>query len=503
MKKLETVLPKLMTPKRIAISLTILYLLSLIPLLLIGRYSVPTSDDLSIGLTCRDAWLSTGSVWAVIGQAFAKAWNSFFEWMGCYTSMCLMALHPGVWGEQYYLFTPWIMLGMLSTGTMYFLHAVFVKCFKMNKYISHSITMLVLFITVQCMAGRREAFFWYNGATHYILLHSLSLFFFGTMLSMFVDQKSGKRFLNMIMACILAFLVGGGNYMTGLNVCIVMATAFVVLLMRKQLKIYAKVWIPFGIFLVGFILNCVAPGNQVRAAGTAGMNPIKAVFVSFYYCLDYCLSEWTNWAVIILMLMCIPLFWKGCKNIDFKFSYPVIFIGYSFCVLSAMVTPPLYALGNISADRLQALFFAMYILILTMDVGYVVGWLQKKMWNAQSNELHADSGFSVNSCIAILVLGSFFVFGSVLCIVPSPHYYTFSSALTDLRNGNAKAYSQAMQERLTILHDSQVTDVVFEALPAEPELLCDYDLSDDPVNWVNQAMAQGYHKNSVVVKRTK
>ena len=48
-------LQRTVTPKRLAIALTILYVLSLIPLLWIAWYNYPSADDYSIGrASCRE-----------------------------------------------------------------------------------------------------------------------------------------------------------------------------------------------------------------------------------------------------------------------------------------------------------------------------------------------------------------------------------------------------------------------------------------------------------------
>ena len=497
--KIEDMLRKLITPKNLAIVLTGLYFFSLIPLLWIGCYNVPSADDFSIGATCRDAWLATHSIWQVLWQAILMAWNDYFHWMGYYTSIFLMSVHPGVFGESVYAVTTWLMLGSVTFGTMYVFRAILVKLLGMDKHICQSITMVMLFVTVQCTVGRNEAFYWYCGAVNYTFLHGLSLFFFGAVISMLFDKSAIKRKLDLVFACLLGFLVGGGNYMTSLNVCIVMATVVGLLLFSKKLKKYKIILIPVAFTFLGFLLSCLAPGNSVRAAGAEGMNPIKAILVSFYYCLDYCLSEWTSWVVLLLVLLCIPLFWKGLEKVKFTFPCPLLFSLFSFGVLSAMITPPLYALSNITAGRLQALIYMMYLLILTLNIGYAVGWFQKKWLSGQA--LEEDTKFSKNTIWAITIAAAFFVFGSVLCIIPEPHYYTFTSAITDLSNGSAKAYGEAMKERAVILNDVTIQDAVLEELPTQPVLLFYSDIQEDPDYWENKSMAKGYHKNSVVLQK--
>lgn len=509
-KKFENLLQKMITAKSLAVLLTILYVGTLIPLLMIAKYNVPSADDFSIGVTCRDAWLATHSVWQVLWQAILMAWNDFFHWMGYFSSIFMMAIHPGIFGESFYAATTWLMLGAVTIGTMYLMNAVLVKIFKVNPYISHSISMILLFVTVQCAVGRCEAYYWYCGAVNYTFFHGVSLLFYGLVISMFLDKNRVKRKFDMILACLLGFFVGGGNYMTSLNVCIIMIAALFLLVWNKKVKQYSLFFFPFGCFMTGFLLSCLAPGNSVRAADATAMNPIKAVFVSLYYCLEYCLSDWTGWVVLLLIIVCIPLFWKGFENTKFTFPCPILVVLFSYGVVSAMVTPPLFSLSNIEAGRLQALMYMMYILVLTIDVGYVTGWARYKwllshemsiLKQEKMPEVKTNTGFSINICWAIFVSAGFLVFGSILCVIPDTHYYTFTSAITDLANGNAKAYGETMQERFVILNDESIQDAVLPRLPAQPELLFYSDISEDAHYWENNSMAKGYHKNSVVLQK--
>ena len=49
----EEKLTKRITPATLAVILTMVYLLSLVPLLWIGWYNYPSADDYSIGSNCR------------------------------------------------------------------------------------------------------------------------------------------------------------------------------------------------------------------------------------------------------------------------------------------------------------------------------------------------------------------------------------------------------------------------------------------------------------------
>ena len=150
---------KWITPKRLSIFLTIVYVASLIPLLWIGYYNYPSADDYSIGSNCRQAWVATHSVFATVWAGIVRAAEDWLDWMGYFTSNFLMAIPPSTFGERAYVLTCWIMIVMLSLSTIYLLRTVFVKVFKADKHVSNCVIMLMLFVTVQRMVGRVEAFY--------------------------------------------------------------------------------------------------------------------------------------------------------------------------------------------------------------------------------------------------------------------------------------------------------------------------------------------------------
>lgn len=500
-KKLENKMKKWITPKALSAFLTIVYFVSLVPLLWIGWYNYPSADDYTIGNSCRHAWVNSHNLLQVIWTGILKAVEDWINWMGYFTSNFLMAMPPNSFGDRVYVLTVWIMLAMLTFSTMYLLRNIFVKVFHADKYVSRCVSMLMLFVTVQCMVGRVEAFYWYSGAANYIFVHSMSLFFYGLLIAAVYD-KGKRKITDIAVASVLGFFTGGGNQMTALNVCIVMAVVIFFLTYRRKWKEHKMLAIPIGLFLLGFFLNVAAPGNWVRAEGASGMNPVKAVFVSFYDCLDYCMGEWSGWPVILLAIVLIPLFWHMAEKTEFQFPCPLIVVLFGYCVVSAMMTPPLFAVGNLGAARLQALTFAMYILVLTLCVGYVTGWMKKKTGKsnlaAKNTELEKGK-FSASEMWCLVGCILFFGLASAITVIPEPYYFSFSSALTDLANGNAKAYGDTLKKRME-QYQSGEKDIIVEPLPCQPELLYFSDIEKDPMDWKNRGICRYYGLESVVVR---
>lgn len=505
-------LAKQITPKRLAVFCSIVYLLSLVPLLWIGLYNYPSADDYSIGSNCRQAWVNSHNIFAVLWAGIVRAAEDWMEWMGYFTSNFLMAFPPNTFGERVYVLTAWIMIGMLSLSTWYLLRNIFVRVFRADKYLSHSIIMCMLFVTVQCMVGRVEAFYWYAGAANYMLVHSISLFFYGLLIAAVYD-KGKKKVWDLTLASILGFLTGGGNQMTALNVAVIMVVVLVFGIVLKKWREYRTLLIPVIMALAGFVLNVAAPGNWVRAESARGMNPVKAVLISFYYCLDYCMDDWSGWPVALLLIMLVPLFWKLLEKTSFSFSCPLAVILFGYCLVSAMMTPPLFAVGNMGAARLQALTFTMYILVLVLCEGYLIGYLRHRWETLRGCKMpevqeavqevgaceQSQDGFSVSQIWCLIGCVFFFAVAAVITVIPDSDYFTMSSAVTDLANGSAKAYGETRKARIA-LYESGEKDVVVEKLPSQPALLYFSDIREDPEDWENRGLCRFYGLDSVRVQ---
>ncbi len=491
------------TSKHLAFFLTALYIVSLIPLFIIAKYDYPSADDFTFGAVCRVIWLESHSLGAVFTGAVRHAWNYYFDWAGCVSSSFFMALQPAIFGESVYRITPFLMIGVVSISTIYLMRMIFVIGMKCNKWYVQSITMIVLFLTIQRMPEPGEGLFWYNGAIHYTFLHGLSLFFYGKLFSAFIETDHRKKKWDAVVAAVLGIITGMGNYMTALNAGIVLALLVVWLLGAKKIKRQRILLLPVVLFYLSFVLNIIAPGNAVRAAGSNGMNPLKAVFVSFYYTLDLCLGEWSGWETAILIAVIAILFWNASGTIEFAFPCPLLVMFLNFGVLSAMSTPPLFGTGSIEAGRIQSLLYIMYILLLSLTVCYVVGWVKKKLSYGVNREISQgknENELSDSNRLVLCAFISFFFFGSVLCVVPDPGYYAFSLAIEDLCNGSAAAYGEKMEERNRIYNVSVGEDVEVEPLLSKPTLLCTSDISTDPEDWINLGICRYYGLNSLRVK---
>lgn len=476
----------------IAWVISIFYGVSLIPILVLSAYNYPSADDFSMGARCHVAWMETGSFFAVIGNACGHAIDDWFHWIGYYTSDFLNAMPPSSFGETYYVWTTSIILLFLHIGVYYFGYVLLVKVLKVDKYLSHIAIIATLYIFIQCMcdAGRCEAFFWYCGGSNYIMMFAYELFWLALMIQLFTrESKGGYGFL--AFTTIFGFFLGGANQMTALNGAIWVVAFVIVLIFYKKYALLKRLVLPLLTPVVGFIINCIAPGNFLRAQQTDMQNPVNAILKSIYYYLERMITDWIDWSIIVILLLLIPVFWKLFANCRYRFSYPVIVILFTMGTVAAMVTPPIFVTNNMEAGRVQASAFMMFILTCVFNEAYVIGWLHTKLhWMIEESQ-------AKHYCQAYCgILIAVFFIGNVLMIIPEPHYYTYSSAITDLRNGSAKQYKEEQLARFAHIEESLERGdmlITLKEFTVKPKLLFYMDIEDNPDTWPNTGLSKYYN----------
>ena len=88
----------------------------------------------------------------------------------------------------------------------------------------------------------------------------------------------------------------------------------------------------------------------------------------------------------------------------------------------------------------------------------------------------------------------------ILFTLSDPMTFTVSNAFEDLYSGKAKHYASQFYDRMEILYDPEESNVVFDHYADQPSILFFSDITKDPNDWTNQAMANYYGKESVVIK---
>lgn len=484
----------------------VIFLSSLIPIAVLALYNYPCADDFSASDTVHLAWVNTGSIFAVLKAAWGNVVYNYLEWSGVFMSVFWTSLQFGIFGERYYGLVTIVTVVFLIVGAFYLGHVICDKYIKADKYISRSVVLLYLFISIQCMPDGNEGLYWHAGVVNYTWAFAFLLMLLGITLSIHKEKNVKIQVIKVLLACVLAVCVGGGNFITALQGSIWMTTLvfFVVVVgwlreertLQESIKANVNVMIPAIVIIAAFAASVLAPGNKVRIASTTGFGAVKAVLVSFYYTLTDPFEKWIAWPIFVVVALAVPFMWQMVKETQYSYRYPGIVALLGFCFVSAAYTPSLYAQGEAGAGRQDNTVFLIWIIILFIVLFYFLGWLHQTI---TLNHTIDNAALHKKTNVYVIGIMLFWMVCSGLTVMIDEDTYIGTHAAYSLVSGQAKQYRMENEERLELLKGDK-NNVVFSHFSNPPELLVFQDIYENPNEWLNQVMAEYYGKESVRIE---
>lgn len=352
----------------------VLLALSLIPLLRLAPYAVPLADDFGYGVPVHLALERGQSLLAALWESIRY---TYVYWQGTYSSVILFSLHPGVFSDDAYVWTCYVML--LAILLPPFLALWQVKA--LPRWIRLTLAALVAFLSLQGLPSPGNGIFWWNGASHYVAFWGFGVMAAVLQLRLLQERERSRarqRTL-LFLACLAAFWVAGGNYCTALVYAVisVLLTLYPIWRKRKQaVKANALVSL---CALGGLFINVAAPGNSVRQALFAAMSPAEAIMASFAHAWAD-ITDWTTEGMVITLVFAALLLIRSLPEKSYAFPFPPVVIGCCFCLYSALYTPPLYATGEsgVSPMRIRNLLWLAYVFLMFASALYTAGWLSRR-----------------------------------------------------------------------------------------------------------------------------
>lgn len=485
----------LVTRRNIAIVIIIASILLLIPILWAAFYTVPSADDFSYGMETINV-LETKGIFAVFTGAIKNLISSYNEWQGTFSATFLFTLNPAIFGENFYCLTTFIILGVYFLSSAYLFRQVLTKFLKADKYIYLIVLFLFFMLCVETMIDKNQGLYWWNGASYYIIFFSLELFEIGLLIKKYFLKEKGK--LDILILSILAFIIGGGNYIIALQQIIVLVFLNLYLIIKKKDK-SALIYLIFAI--LGFGISAIAPGNKVRQEIVTGMSAIEAIFLSFSNSIIY-MNEWINPLNVIVSILILVALYPTYKIINKKFSYPLIAVLFMYCILSAEFTPTLYSMSFAGPTRLLNIIYFTFLLFMIISGYYIIGYIRNKMIERKAISKNVDlliAEFAKENAIVLLLSAI------VILIIPA---YLSRNRLTSyetyalIKNGEARTYKKEWDERYKVLKNDKIKKVEFERLTYYPYPIFCVEISSDPEGWLNYPVAKIYHKDYVIVKES-
>ena len=145
--------------KTIAIILGIVFILSILPLIVIGFYNHPSADDYSYSIRTMLA-LKTGGIIELIKGVFLQIADTYTTWQGTYSAVAVFALQPSVFGQSFYFLSTIILLLAFIGSNYILIKEITLNYLKTSKSVFYSSGLLlvewfkllyaILFIVLNC-----------------------------------------------------------------------------------------------------------------------------------------------------------------------------------------------------------------------------------------------------------------------------------------------------------------------------------------------------------------
>lgn len=478
---------KKITYKSLCFIMAAVLLLSIVPLLMVSGYNVPSADDFTYGTAAHLKYMETGSFFQAVSAALRLVREVYFDWQGTFSAIFLMALQPAVFGEQYYFMGTLILLAAFLAGMFYFCISLFTKVFGLGKSTGGIIAGAASFLCIQLLPSPAQGFFWYNGSIYYTFFYSISLIAFA--LGIQTVRKPGLW--RGVLLCILAAFLGGGNYVTALS-CAIIGVCAVLLLALAKNKGWIKLLPALAFLLLAFLISMAAPGNAVRQiSGMHETNAVEAILNSFKYGATYGFG-WFSLPLLGMLVLLLPVFWDSASRTAFEFKYPALLTAFSYCLISAMFCPNEYALGGVGEKRLLNIIYYAYVFLTVLNCFYWTGWVRSRF----AHKAGGEEGVLLRTLLA----------GGAVCLVCFGLFmrsggFTSIMAISSVRSGQAQEYHAYALRRLETLEDNDIKDAVLEPFLSLPYVLYFDDITDDPDDWRNIGLSAYYGKDSVILQK--
>lgn len=479
-----------------AIVFAAVFVLSLVPVLGVSFYSHPLTDDYNFSLGVHRAFENGGGVAQVLSAAFETVKDNYRNWQGTFAAIFVFALQPGAFGDGWYPLTAFIMLGLLILSTWTLLKTLLTRLGGARPAYTVIVSAAMLFLSVQFVPDKQQAYYWFNGSSYYTVFYALLLFFVSALIR-FVSEgnRQAARFVFLLAA---AVLLGGGNYSTGILACEIAVLLAGALIIKKHPERFRVLAVALAC-TAAFAVSVFAPGNAVRALENTVTPPVTAVLRSFKEGAALGLG-YMRFAELLYVLLIFAVMLRAAKEPKYGFPVPGAVIALSFALFCSMLTPPIYAMGYTGEGRQQDIYYYAWLMLVTFWVWYVCGWLNAKKpgWAeklfCRLRAVPKKQAFCIAAAFLLLCAGH------VLANIRETGHMTSVNTGLALIRGTAADYDRRYREILkTMASDEQ--DVAVRELEPYPVFFGKMYLEDDPSAWANAQLAEYFGKRSVSLKK--
>lgn len=461
---------ELQLPAWLYTAVPIAAILCYIPIVLSGRYVYPQGDDFDYSALCHRVWVEGQGFSGVLKAAFAQVAEAYVGWQGTFSSLFLMALQPGVCDTDGYHLVPFLLSFLCIAATCLLFYALLYKICGASKKETVFTASCVSLLIVQLVPAKAHAFFWYNGAIHYMGSFSFLICFLSFVLLACQARTVRKRRIFLILSAPFGILAGGGDLVSGLTGCILIGYLFILFIYLKKKECLKPLLFSGFFLLAAFLANVLSPGfpkRDMRIQQEIEYGAIGSILKSFQVCFTQAAGEFVSWYLLLLLLVLSPVLWNIARRCRFRFPLPGIVSLASYCMLSAMYTPLIFALGEWRLGRIQDIIYFAYVLLLTLNEFYLFGWIQRKK-GAEAGFFLSPRTFYALTAAGLVITG--------LLTVGTPQKVTSAAILDAIRTGEAQRYAACIQRNIDLLETTEKTSVQVEKPPRTPTVFVDEEI---------------------------
>ena len=478
--------------KLLAIILTAVLIVALIPLIRLAMYALPWYDDYGYTRYTRSFMAAYGDTFInAMRGVFFQVKESWYAWQGTFSSIFLMALCPIAWGEEYYRYGVMALIIVFTAASFLCVYALSSRMFQIKKANSVCIAIITTLVAVEKMYFPGHGFYWYNGGVHYIGIESFLLFLVAAIV-LFMDAKGIIPIvLQVFTTVILALIVSGGNFVSTLQGMLVLIALILYCILKYKVRALRLIPV-IPTYAFGMYKNLIAPGNAVRAQYFNGMDPVHAVIKSFPEGMSR-MRAFTDVFLFVALLVLIPIVWNGLEKSKCNFRLPLVFLGFMAGLYFATFTPNLYGTGIVDLARVLNICKMTYQFALILGEIYCIGWI-KRIATAKKWKLNLDGGYWWVYVLAVLMLVGFFFKHNM-----ERYEYSSYAAFYDVHSGESAALYDEYEDRIKEI-ESQGEVAYVKPYTRRSCYLRQTDLSEDPTAGENSEMAMYYDKEAIILK---
>ena len=422
--------------KKIEIGLIILCLIILIPFIVIAIYNRPSADDYDYAILTHSAVVNNEGIFNVISEAWKTNVQYYNKWQGLYSSAFILALQPGIWGENYYAFTTIIILFIVFVCLYFSFNILNKKYFKYSRFFTVMVSLIVLVIITNWLPSAVEGLYWYNGSMNYTPWIFLDLLNVCLLLNIEKNRKI-KNISSIILSIVLSFLISGANHVTSFANILILLLYSIYLLFNKKFYSLPSLFSA----IIGFIIMYIAPGTSIRQSFFTKSTMVKTVLATLKH-IRIVIPTWCSfiWILSLLIITPIAISFSMKNKIKISSKFIIILFLALAMVLSGMFCVPYYAMGNFGAQRVTNVIWIAFMLFSWLL--YIVVWqyiINKKIVNVKFIQNKIINKLYITSGLALILL----------CIIPIAGEESNSLiAIRELLNDTAYKYSQEIDEIL-------------------------------------------------------